>query len=294
MHEGDRVAVLSVSGPPVAERLDEGLAVVRSWGLDPVLLDSASAAHPTFDYLAGDDELRARDIEHALTDPSYAAVLLARGGYGSQRTLEHVDWSRVVAAQPRPRHVVGFSDVTALQEGLLRHLGWSSLYGPMVATWYFQQGRAQESLQRALMAPDSVTAIELPDGFALVDGVAEGTLLGGCATLMASSIGSSTAVPAKDAIVFLEDVDEELFRLDRVFTQLRRSGYLDGIRGVVTGTFDGCGDPDLVTALLRDRFADLGVPVLAGADIGHGVPLQTLPIGRRARLDTAAARLDLL
>ena len=291
---GGRVAVAAFSGPLQPERLETGLAVLRGWGLEPVLLESATAVDPTFDYLGGTDEVRARALQEALTDPSYDAVLLGRGGYGAQRALDLIDWDAVVAAQPRPRHVVGFSDVTALQEALLHHLGWASLYGPLVATWYIEPERAQESLRRLLMTPDEVASIELPDAVPLVDGVAEGVLLGGCATLLASSIGTSTSVPARDGILFLEDVDEEIFRLDRIFTQLRRSGYLDGVRAVLTGTFHGCGDPDLVRRLLADRFGDLGVPVLTGADIGHGVPLQTLPIGRRARLDTAARRVDLL
>ncbi|KNX37543.1 S66 peptidase family protein [Luteipulveratus halotolerans] len=292
--DGGRVAVAAFSGPLLAERLDQGLRVLRGWGLEPVLLESATAVDPTFDYLGGTDELRARVLQEALTDPSYDAVLLGRGGYGAQRALDLIDWDAVLAARPTPRHVVGFSDVTALQEALLHHLGWASLYGPMVATWYFEQERAQESLRRLLMTPDAVAVIELPDTVPAVDGVAEGVLLGGCATLLASSIGTATSVPARDGILFLEDVDEEIFRLDRIFTQLRRSGYLDGVKAVLTGTFHGCGDADLVRRLIVDRFADLGVPVLTGADIGHGVPLQTLPIGRRARLDTGARRIDLL
>ncbi|MDF8263260.1 S66 peptidase family protein [Luteipulveratus flavus] len=294
LRPGSRVAVMAFSGRIVQDQLEKGLAVLRGWDLEPVVLESARSVHPTLGYLGGTDELRARDLEAALTDPAYDAVLLGRGGYGAQRALDLVDWSAVAAAGPRPRHVVGFSDATALQEALLHHLGWTSLYGPMVATWYFEQERAQQSLRQLLLAPDDVTGIDLPDAVPLVDGTAQGVVLGGCATLLSSSIGTATSVPARDAILFLEDVDEDPFRLDRVFTQLRRSGYLDGVRGVLTGTFDGCGEPEAVREVLRDRFGDLGVPVLTGADIGHGVALQTLPIGRPARLDTYTRRLDLL
>lgn len=218
---GDTVAVASISGPPVAERLEEGLAVLRGWGLHPVAL-------------------------------------------------------------------------TSVQGALLRHLGWASLHGPMVATWYFAQPSAQEGLRRLLMEPQTVTALDCADGVPVVGGVAEGVLVGGCATLLASSIGTDSCHPAAGAILFVVDVDEDVYELDRAFTQLRRSGYLDGLRGVLAGSFHGCTPERDVLRLVEDRFGDLGVPVLAGADIGHGVPLQTLPLGRAARLDVDARRLELM
>lgn len=285
LRAGDRVAVTAASGPPYADRLTAGVAVLERWGLQVEVMPSCTAAAEPFDYLAGPDDLRAADLHVALTDPAYAAVFLAKGGYGAQRTLEHLDWAAVRAATPTPRHIVGFSDVTALQEGALRHLGWASLHAAMPATWYLTQERAAASLHAQLFDPEGAARLHFPDGDPITPGVAEGVVLGGCATLIASSLSTDTALPARDAIVFLEDVDEDLFRLDRVFTQLRRSGWLDGVAGVLTGTFHGCGDAALVRRLVHDRFGGLGVPVLAGADIGHGVALQTLPLGRTARLD---------
>lgn len=289
---GDRVAVTAASGPPEAERLERGVQVLRGWGLEVDILPSCSAPAEPFDYLAGADAQRARDLEQALTDPAYAAVVLAKGGYGAQRTLEHLDWRAVQAARPAPRHVVGFSDVTALQEAVLCRLGWTSLYAAMPATWYLQQERAAESLRAQLFTPDSARLLTFADGDPIVPGTAEGVVLGGCATLLSSSLGTDCSIPAAGSILFLEDVDEELFRLDRVFTQLRRAGYLEGVKAVLTGTFDECGAPADVRCLIVDRFGDLGVPVLAGADIGHGIALQALPIGQRARLDVDARTLS--
>lgn len=290
---GDHVAVLSVSGPTSSRQLDAGLAVLRSWGLEVDVLESARAPGLPFDYLAGDDRGRADDLTRALTDDRYRAVLLAKGGYGAQRTLELIDWDRIAAAAPSPRTVVGFSDVTALQEAVLRHLGWTSLYAAMPATWYLLAERAQRSLREALFGTDP-GVLTFPGADALVAGTAEGVLLGGCATLIAASTGTDTAVPGDGGLIFLEDVDEEVANLDRLLTQLRRAGYFRAASGVVTGTFDGCGDPALVRELLVDRLGDLGIPVLAGADIGHGIALQALPLGRWARLDTGAGTLTLL
>ncbi|WP_018155604.1 S66 peptidase family protein [Demetria terragena] len=291
LRAGSRVAMVAASGPPLAERLAYGLEVLQDWGLEVDVLSSCSAPAEPFEYLAGTDAARAEDLTTALTDPSYEAVFLAKGGYGAQRTLEHLDWADLAARQPTPRHVVGFSDVTAIQEGALRHLGWASLHAAMPATTYFSMPRAVGSLWAQLFKPESVGVLHFADAVPVVDGVAEGVVVGGCATLIASSLATDTGLSARGAILFLEDVDEELFRLDRVFTHLRRSGYLDGVRGILTGSFEECGDPALVQKLLVDRFGDLGVPVLTGADIGHGVALQALPIGLTARLDTSQREL---
>lgn len=289
---GDRVAVVAPSGPPGRQELDLGLAALRSVGLVPEVLPSTRSAGP-YPYLAADDKVRAEDLARALSDPGYVAVFCARGGYGVQRALELLDWDRI--GTPEPRVVVGFSDATALIEAIRVRLGWISVYGPMVTSEMFRPGVPSfEGLARLLTVPRKCTELVFQDTRPLVPGVAEGVTVGGTVSLIATSIGTPTSVPARDGIVFLEDVGEPLRRLDRVLTQLRRSGYLDGVRGVLCGTWHGCGPLEDVEELLADRLGDLGVPVLLGADIGHGVFMQSLPMGVRARLDTGAATLTFL
>ncbi|MFL6115250.1 MAG: LD-carboxypeptidase [Catenulispora sp.] len=286
---GDRVAVVAPSGSPGKQELDLGLAALRSVGLVPAVFPSARSVGP-FPYLAADDKVRAEDLTRALGEPGYAAVFCARGGYGVQRALELVDWEAIGA--PQPRVVVGFSDVTALIEAVRTHLGWVSVYGPMVSSVMFRTGVPSfEGLARLLLTPEKVTELVFQDTRVLVPGIAEGVTVGGTAMLIASSLGTPTSVPARDGILFLEDVGEQNYRLDRALTQLRRSGYLDGVRAILCGTWAECGPLAEVEELLADRLGDLGVPVLLGADIGHGVFMQSLPMGVRARLDTAAATL---
>ncbi|MFD3571542.1 LD-carboxypeptidase [Streptomyces sp. NPDC058667] len=286
---GDRVAVIAASGPPDQRNLETGLTSLRGLGLEPEVFASARADG---DYLAGDDRLRAEDLTAALTDPSFAAVFCAAGGYGAQRTLELVDWRRI--GTPTPRVIVGYSDVTALLEAVAVKLGWASLFGPMPACGGFGPGHDDfDSLARLLTDPKSVRELRFPDSRPLIGGSAEGVTLGGTVTLLACSLGTDTSLPAAGGLVLMEDVGEEPFRLDRFLTQLRRGGYLDGAAGVICGTFTGCGERDQVEALLRDRLGDLGIPVLIRADIGHGVPQQTFPIGVRARLDADAGTLTL-
>ncbi|GAA5019898.1 LD-carboxypeptidase [Kitasatospora paranensis] len=297
LRPGDTVAVLCGSSP-VGDRdhLESGLRALASVGLRPEVLASARATGGRYDYLAGDDELRAADLTRALTDPRYAAVLTACGGYGMQRTLERMDWSRIDASAPKA--VVGYSDVTALLEALAAKLGWVSLFGPMVACGGFREGPDEydfRQLMKLLRTPGEVTGLRFPAARTLHPGVAEGVTIGGTATLLAASLGTDTCYPARDAILFLEDIDEKPYRLDRAFTQLRRAtGYLDGVAGILLGTFTDCGAPEQVDRLLAERFGDLGVPVLAGANIGHRTAMQTYPVGVRARLDADSGTLTFL
>lgn len=295
LRPGDRVAVIAASSPAEQDRLDLGVAAVEGLGLKPEVFASARDIGSMYDYLAGDDALRGADLTRALADPAYAAVFCACGGYGMQRTLERVDWAAIDASAPKV--VVGYSDVTALLEAVAVKLGWVSLFGPMPACEGFYQGPGRydfDTLARLLFTPEAVRELTFPGFRTVVPGVAEGMTLGGTASLLAASVGTGTSLPARGGILFLEDVDELPYRLDRIITQLRRSGYCDGAAGVLLGSFARCGDPGDVRRTLDERLGDLGVPVLAGADIGHGIDMQTYPIGVRARLDATVGTLTLL
>lgn len=293
---GDTVAVICASSPvDDRDHLESGLRALESVGLKSELFATARDTGSMYEYLAADDEQRAADLTRALTDSRYAAVFLAQGGYGAQRTLERVDWSRIDPAAPKV--VVGYSDVTALLAALAVKLGWVSLFGPMVACGGFWQGPEEydfQELMKLLFAPSSVRELTFPEHRTIVPGSAEGLTLGGTATLIAADFGTDTSYPARGGILLLEDVDELPFRLDRILTQIRRSSYLDGVAGILLGTFTECGDPEHVERMVAERFADLGVPVLAGANIGHNTQMQTYPIGVRARLDADRGTLTFL
>ncbi|WP_327091162.1 LD-carboxypeptidase [Nonomuraea sp. NBC_01738] len=290
---GDRVAVIVASSPCNQTKLAGGVRALEAAGLVVDVLASATAGGTEYDYLAGDDVLRATDLTNALADPAYAGIFMAGGGYGAQRTLELVDWSRIDPA--RPKVVVGYSDVTALLEAIAVKLGWGSFFGPMVACDDFHQGAGSYAFDTLMtMVTGPVAELRFPDARTIVPGVAEGVTLGGNASLLAAGLGTDTSLPAEGAILFLEDVDEFPFRMDRIITQLRRSVYTDGVAGILLGTFTECGDPRDIERMLVERFSDLGVPVLAGADIGHNIPMQTYPIGVPARLDADAGTLTLL
>jgi muramoyltetrapeptide carboxypeptidase len=286
------VAVVAPSGPVPEERLQAGLDVLRGWDLDPVAAPHVLDRHGEFTYLAGTDADRAADLQNAWCDPSVDAVLCARGGYGVMRMVELLDWDALRAAGPKV--LVGFSDVTALHEAFAARLGLVTLYGPMAAGIDFiKNARAQEHLRSTLFAPETVRTIA-SGGTALVPGRARGVTLGGCLCLLASELGSAHArAGARGGLLCLEDVGEETYRLDRYLTQLLRAHWLDGVRGVLLGSWERCEPYDRVRALLLDRLGGLGVPVVEEFGFGHCEGALTIPFGVSAELDAEAGTLTL-
>jgi muramoyltetrapeptide carboxypeptidase len=267
LRPGDRVVVVSPAGPCPAELLDAGTALLRTWGLDVHVDPHALDTHPTLDYLAGHDADRARSFEQAWLDPSVAGVLCARGGYGSLRMADLVDWTAVAA---HPKVFLGSSDTTVLHERLSAH-GVPAWFGPMIATRAFVEDTdARERLRAALF-----TGVTSYRGVGMVPGVARGVAVGGNLSLLETP-------PPPGAIVLLEDVNEEPYRLDRILTGLLRSGWFDHVAGLVLGSWTGCGDP---SAVLADRLGGLGVPIVADARFGHCASQLTVPLGVPVEID---------
>jgi muramoyltetrapeptide carboxypeptidase len=288
--QGDRVAVVAPSGPLEPDRLARGCRVLESWGLEVVV-----GAH-VLDrdrHLAGRDEDRAVDVQQAWCDPSVAAVLCARGGSGATRLLDLLDWAAMRQAEPKV--FVGYSDATALHEGLATHLGIASLLGPMPAALPFggehPDGPSLDHLHRTLFAPEQVQVLRDAGTICATGGRATGVTVGGTVALLASTVGTPESRPAKGGIALLEDITEPAYRLDNLLTQLLRSGWFDGVRGIVLGTWVDCGDDAVETVCAR--LDGLGVPLLAGLPFGHGVPQLTVPLGVEAELDADAGTVTM-
>ena len=292
LRAGDRVAVLSVSSPAPPAQLEMGLDVLRFAGLDPVVYPSARDQGSMRRYLAGDDRIRAADLRAALSDPAIAGIVFAIGGSGAQRTLEAMDWAGLAGLPPKV--LAGYSDVTAVLEAVASKLGWASLLSPNLVSSGAAIHYSFGSMLRSLMHPEQATEIRYPMATRLVGGTASGVTLGGNLTLLTSSLGTDTSWPARGGILLVEEKNEAEYRLDRMLTQLRRSGYLDGVAGIVAGTFTGCGEPAGVEEILAERLGGLGVPMIAWANVGHGGYFQTFPIGVAAELDADTATLRLL
>jgi muramoyltetrapeptide carboxypeptidase len=275
---GSLVRVVAPAGPVDSARLTTGVEILQSWGLRVELGDHVRAVDDRLSYLAGADAQRAADFTAAWTDPGVAAVWAARGGYGSQRLLDRLDWDALRANGPK--HLVGFSDVTALHGRLGRELGQVTVHGPGVtALSQLRDAETAASLRRLLSEPPAAGQL-LVEGRTLVPGKAAGRLWGGNLTLLAGDAGVEPT-PADDVVLVVEDVSEAAYRVDRLLTQLLRSGLLDRVRGVLVGDV-GAGSPAVV-----DRLGDRGVPVLVEAPVGHGDRNLALPLGARVRLTAA-------
>lgn len=289
LRPGDGVRVVSPSGPADPERVEAGMAVLRGWGLHPTL---GAHALELDGYLAGSDEARAGDLMDAFTDPATRAVLCTRGGYGSTRVLDLLDF-RAIARDPKL--LVGSSDTTALLLALRQRTGVPVVHGPpVVALGDERRAEGTASLRRLLFA-DTAAIVELrpdvgePTAALREGGRAEGVLMGGNLALLAAACGTPDALdPAAPVILLLEDTAEAPYRIDRMLGQLRRSDALARVAGVAIGQFTDChgrpGEPDAV-ATLAACLGALGVPLLGGLPVGHGADQLAVPLGGPAELD---------
>ncbi|HET9860888.1 MAG TPA: DUF4031 domain-containing protein [Nocardioidaceae bacterium] len=291
LHAGDQVAVTAPAGVVDGERLDAGLAVLESWGLGARVMENVRGHHERFSYLSSSDAVRAADFMQAWRDPDVAAVFCARGGYGAQRMVDLLDWDALAAAGPKA--LVGFSDITALHQAFAARLGASTIHGPVVTSLGAGDVESRAHLRAMLFEPVPGLLLTPEPVPVLVGGRAEGVLVGGNLALLAAEIGTVFSRPATASIAVLEDVGEELFRVDRLLTQLLRAGWFDGVRGIAVGQFTGCGSAESVRLLIEDRLAPLAVPLLWDVPTGHADRNLAFPFGVPAVLDADAGTLVL-
>jgi muramoyltetrapeptide carboxypeptidase len=280
LRPGSLVRVVAPAGPVDEARLEVGVAILESWGLVVELGDHVRAADGRLSYLAGTDAQRASDFAAAWTHPEVDAVWAARGGYGSQRMVDRLDWDLLRAAGPR--HLVGFSDVTALHGRLGRELAQVTVHGPGVASVaQLRDSPTAASVHRLVMG-DLNPGVVLAEGRPLVPGNAAGRLWGGNLSLLAADVGVEPP-PTDTTILLLEEVAEPAYRTDRYLTQLLRAGRLDRVRGVLVG------DVGAGASAVADRLGDRGIPVVVDAPVGHGDRNLALPLGAQVRLDASGS-----
>ena len=280
---GGLIAIIAPAGPAQVDTLK-----VNQWfearGYRCRIYPGVTAAEG---YLAGSDAQRLQDLHDAFTARDVDAIICLRGGYGSMRLLENIDFDLL---RRHPKALVGYSDITALHTAIARHAGFVTFHGAMLKSELL--GNKQEptlsslfeQLRGQLGAGD---CLEHPQAWPLttiLPGTASGPLLGGNLSLLCATLGTPAELHCDGGILFIEDVNEPLYRVDRLLTQLRLAGKLEGISGVLVGDFAGIA-LEALAPLLRQFFAPLQVPVLAGWRSGHCDPNLTLPMGARVCLD---------
>lgn len=290
---GAQVALFSPSshaGRDGAPQLQAAHAVLSGWGLRPRPLPAEQRRHL---YLAGTDVQRAEEFQRLYLDPDVAALFATRGGWGAARMLPHLDAARIAAAPPKA--VVGMSDVVALFAYLHAVAGVGAVHGPCLAAPGHLASAGRDAnladLRTLLFEPERpqrhpCTLLHAPAGAGAAMGSVTGRLVGGNLAVLAALAGTPWALETAGCLVFLEDVNEPPYRIDRLLTQLRQAGHLDAAAGVVFGQLEGCDGepPGLLADVLRDVFRDAPFPVASGLASGHGARNHPLPLGAAARL----------
>lgn len=266
------------------------VANVESLGLVPVLGRHVAASDG---YLAGTDAERAADFNAMARDPDVRAIIAIRGGYGTMRILPLLDYAAIARD---PKIVLGFSDLTAVLNAVATRSRVVTFHGPVGAHGSSWSGFARTYLERALFSAEPWHL--RMDGFrTLRPGRARGPLAGGNLSLVASLVGTPYAVPAADSLLFLEETEEQPYRIDRMLTQLALSGDLAAARGIIFGRCTKCvGEAPTQPAatVIDERLERAGVPAATGAPIGH-IPAQwVLPIGVPAQFDASTGTLTML
>lgn len=300
LHKGDVIGIVSpASAPSAQEKIDKGVQYLEHLGYRVKVGQHVMAQ---CGYLAGTDEQRAQDLNDMLRDPTVKAVFAVRGGYGTPRLLNLVDYR---AVRRNPKIIVGYSDLTALQLAIFQKTGLVTFSGPMVGVEMCDtiDPFTEECFWRLVTSSSRVGNLQNPGGEKLVaynKGKVDGTLIGGNFSLLASLMGTPYLPDLRRSLLVLEDVDEAPHRVDRMFAQLRHAGILNSIAGLILGKFTDCvpSDPSkpylTIEQVLQEAVGRVSCPVLTNLQYGHITKKLTLPLGIRALIDSRAGTMKIL
>ena len=286
---GDTVAIMAPASCFDKEAFFAGVKKIESRGFKVRYREDIFAKAR---YLAGDDERRFAELKEYLEDPKVVAIFAARGGYGSMRLLPRLD---ALPQDLPPKIVIGYSDLTSLLMYFYQRWGWVTFHGPVVAKDISErlQPSRESELFRLLTQATPLGTLAPPEAKTLHPGRAKGILVGGCLSLVVCSLGTPYQLQTDDKILYLEDVGEKLYSLDRMMTHLRLAGLLNKVRGIVFGPLkEAHDDPAVVIAVLKELVADLKVPMLFGFPSGHTENSLTIPLGVEVTLDADQAQLS--
>lgn len=297
LEKGQTVGVLGPAGPMQPERLNRGIEYLQQHGFHVKL---GAHVHDRVGYLAGADAGRLRDLHDMFADPEVNAIFCTRGGYGTPRLLDRLDYELI---RQNPKVVVGYSDITALQMAIFARTGLATFSGPMVAV---EMGKGMSEFTETHFWP-TITSPRAPKKLSdlsgpltcIKPGTARGRLLGGCLSLLTTLVGTPFLPQLQGAILLLEDIGEEPYQIDRRLMQLKLAGILGKIQGLVLGRFPDCApeNPDeslTLEEVVRDIVSDLNIPVVMNLPYGHVDTKYTIPLGVQASLDADAGYLEIL
>ena len=290
LQKGDTVAIVATARKHIDDDLKLAKEFLENWGLKVVVGSSIGLDQ---NQLAGTDEDRAKDFQQQLDNPNVKAIWCVRGGYGTVRMVDLIDFSKF---KQHPKWVIGFSDVTVLHSHL-NTLGFESIHGMMPVNIPRATPEAKESLRKALLGENLSYAIPYDKMNKL--GKAKGELVGGNLSILYSLFGSDSAIDCTDKILFLEDLDEYLYHIDRMMMNLKRNGCLESLKGIVVGSMTKMKDNDIpwgknALQIIEEVTKTYNIPVVYNFPAGHIPDNRALIFGRQVTLEVTASGTKLI
>ena len=280
LQKGDAVAIVSTARKVSKKELIPALAILKNWKLNVVIGTSIEAEEHQF---AGNDNLRASDFQEMLDNPKIKAIWCARGGYGTIRMIDLLDFSNF---KNNPKWIIGYSDVTVLHSHL-HQLGFETLHAQMPVSIETKTAACVQSIKSSLFGNN--TNITIPSEVPNVTGNAKGVLVGGNLSILYSLCGSSSSISTKGKILFIEDLDEYLYHIDRMLQNLKRNGMLDQLEGLIIGGMTKMHDNDIpfgqsTEEIILSICNDYNYPIVFNFPAGHIDDNRALILGRKAEL----------
>ena len=298
--KGDTVGLVTPSGPISQKRLDNALANMKALGLKTYYTDQVMQIDG---YLAGSDTERLHELHGMFQNPKIDAIWCVRGGYGATRYLDHLDFALI---HENPKPLIGYSDITALLNTIHQNTGNPCFHGPIAGSIFSEY--TKESLSPLFSKTDTIFSLsanniekgEKESAYqyrVVVPGKIEGPLVGGNLSLLSALVGTQHEVDTKGKVIFIEDVGEEPYRIDRMLTQLITSGFFSEAKGIILGVFADCEKKDTnswtLQETINERIEHIGLPCVYGFSFGHIKDQVTFPIGAYANMNSASATLTL-
>jgi muramoyltetrapeptide carboxypeptidase len=299
LKKGDVIGIVSpASSPDDFTRIEQGVKYLESLGYRVKL---GKHIFKRYGYLSSTDDERADDLNEMFADEKVKAIICVRGGYGTPRLLDKVDYNLI---KKKPKIFVGYSDITALQLAIFKKTGLVTFSGPMLAVDIYSNfdGFAEDFFWRILTSREKKIEIKNPNGVelnTLKSGKATGTLLGGNLSLIASIMGTKYQPSFNGSVLVIEDIGEEPYRIDRYLSQLKNSGVLYKINACILGQFTDCApkEPEkslTLEQIFNDYLGNLKIPVISNLSYGHIPQKLTLPLGARVRVDAKRQKITII
>jgi muramoyltetrapeptide carboxypeptidase len=299
LKKGDVIGIVSpASSPDDFTRIEQGVKYLESLGYRVKL---GKHIFKRYGYLSSTDDERADDLNEMFADEKVKAIICVRGGYGTPRLLDKVDYNLI---KKKPKIFVGYSDITALQLAIFKKTGLVTFSGPMLAVDIYSNfdSFAEDFFWRILTSREKKIEIKNPNGIelnTLKSGKATGTLLGGNLSLIASIMGTKYQPSFNGSVLVIEDIGEEPYRIDRYLSQLKNSGVLYKINACILGQFTDCApkEPEkslTLEQIFNDYLGNLKIPVISNLSYGHIPQKLTLPLGARVRVDAKRQKITII